>query len=267
LLVPFSFQALGLIYSGYFATMLALILVFVYVVFFFRVVNRFSSLGFFALLGVSVLVLFSHSWTWFIFALSFCLFLFLQWRLASRDNSLRDRFKIQGIFVGATVGVGLFCDLVRKLLYPTSSSSVLVSAQSSLGFPNGAYLLSGLQESVNFVLGGVFANGLLVVLSFVGFMVLLRVNSGVSRFFVAWIFVCCGSILFAAESFVFDRFLFLMPWVVLCALGLFWCVGFVGGQVGGFRGCRFWVLVVVLVFVFLVLLNGALRFIFNINAL
>ena len=70
LLVPFSFQALGLIYSGYFANMLALILVFVYVVLFFRVLGSWSSLGFFALLGVSVLILFSHSWTWFVFVLS-----------------------------------------------------------------------------------------------------------------------------------------------------------------------------------------------------
>ena len=83
LLVPFSFQGLGLIYSGYFANMLALILVFVYVVLFFRLLDKWSSLGFFALLGVSVLVLFSHSWTWFVFALSLAMFLFLEWRLAA----------------------------------------------------------------------------------------------------------------------------------------------------------------------------------------
>ena len=87
LLVPFSFQALGLIYSGYFANMLALILVFVYVVLFFRLVGSWSSLGFFALLGLSVLILFSHSWTWFVFALTLVVFLFLEWRLAVRDRS------------------------------------------------------------------------------------------------------------------------------------------------------------------------------------
>ena len=46
LLAPFSFQALGLIYSGYFANMLALILVFVYIVLFFKLLNRWSSFGF-----------------------------------------------------------------------------------------------------------------------------------------------------------------------------------------------------------------------------
>ena len=103
-----------------------------------------------------------------------------------------------------------------------------------------------------------------MILGVVGLLVLLRLKSGLSRFFVAWIFVGCVSILFASESFVFDRFLFLMPWVVLSALGLFWGVGLVG-RVGDWKDRRVWVLGVLLFFVFLVLLNWALRFIFNIN--
>jgi hypothetical protein len=264
LLVPFSFQALGLIYSGYFANMLALILVFVYVILFFRVVGSWSSLGFFALLGVSVLVLFSHSWTWFIFALSLVVFLFLEWRLAVRDRGLWGRFKLKANYVGATVGVGLLCDFVRKLLSPVSSTaSVFVTVQSSLGLPNAAYLVSGLRDSVDFVLGGVFANQLLVFLSVVGFLFLLKFKSEVSNFFVSWVFVACVSILFAAENFVFDRFLFLMPWVVLSSLGLFSVVRFVSLRFGGLKGWRLGF--VVLVFVFLVLLNGSLRYLFNIN--
>jgi hypothetical protein len=266
LLVPFSFQALGLIYSGYFANMLALILVFVYVVLFFRVLRSWSSLGFFALLGVSVLILFSHSWTWFIFALSLVVFLFLEWRLAVRDRSLWGRFKLKASYVGASVGVGLLCDFVRKLLSPVSSTaSVFVTAQSSLGLPNAAYLVSGLRDSVDFVLGGVFANQLLVFLSFIGFLFLLKYKSEVSNFFVSWIFVACVTILFAAENFVFDRFLFLMPWVVLSSLGLFSVVRFVSLRFGGLKGWRLGFVVLVLVFVFLVLLNGSLRYLFNIN--
>jgi len=266
LLVPFSFQALGLIYSGYFANMLALILVFVYVILFFRVLRSWSSLGFFALLGVSVLILFSHSWTWFIFALSLVVFLFLEWRLAVRDKGLWGRFKLKANYVGASVGVGLLCDFVRKLLSPVSSTaSVFVTAQSSLGLPNAAYLVSGLRDSVDFVLGGVFANQLLVFLSFIGFLFLLRFKSEVSNFFVSWVFVACVTILFAAENLVFDRFLFLMPWVVLSSFGLFSVVRFVSSRFGGLKGWRLGFVVLVLVFVFLVLLNGSLRYLFNIN--
>jgi hypothetical protein len=267
LIVPFSFQSLGLIYSGYFANMLALILVFVYVILFFKVLDSWSSLGFFALLGVSVLILFSHSWTWFVFAFSLAAFLFLEWRLALRDRRLWSRFKLKATFVVATVGVGLVCDFVRALLSSVSpAASVFDTAQSSLGLPNGGYLLSGFRETVDFVLGGVFANQLLVLLSVVGFLFLLKFKSEVSNFFVSWIFVACAAILFAAQNLVFDRFLFLMPWVVLSSLGLFYIVGFVTSRFGGWTSRRYFVLLV-LVFVFLVLLNGSLQYLFNINIL
>jgi hypothetical protein len=117
---------------------------------------------------------------------------------------------------------------------------------------------------VDFVLGGVFANQLLVLFSVVGFLFLLKFRSEVSNFFVSWIFVACVAILFAAQNLVFDRFLFLMPWVVLSSLGLFYVVGFVISRFKGLMGRRYFVLLV-LVFVFLVLLNGSLRYLFNIN--
>ena len=144
--------------------------------------------------------------------------------------------------------------IFRNVLSPVSSSgSVLSTVQSSLGFPNLAYLVSGMSEAVDFILGGVFANQLLVALSFVGFLVLLRFKSEVSNFFVAWVFVACVSILFAAGDFVFNRALFMLPWVVLSGLGLAFVIRFVGsrvGQVGGFRDWRLWVVLLVLAFVF-----------------
>jgi len=265
LLVPFSFQSLGLIYSGYFANMLALILIFVYVLLFFRLLDSWSSVGFFGLIGVSVLILFSHSWTWFVFAFSLAAFLFLEWRLAVLDRRLWSRFTMKATFIFATVGVGLVCDLLRALLSSVSpAASVLNTAQTSLGLPNAGYLLSGFRETVDFVLGGVFANQLLVLLSVVGFLFLLKFKSEVSNFFVSWIFVACAAILFAAQNLVFDRFLFLMPWVVLSSLGLYYIVGFFSSRFGGWRGRRYLVLLI-LVLVFLVLLNGSLRYLFNIN--
>jgi hypothetical protein len=245
--------------------MLALILVLVYVILFFRVLSNWSSLGFFALLGVSLLILFSHSWTWYIFALSLVAFMFLEWRQAMQDKRLWNRFKLKAAFIGATVVVGLSLDLVRGLLSSVSSAgSVFATAQSGLSLPNGAYLLSGFRETADFVLGGVFANQLLVFLSFVGFLYLLKFKSEVSSFFVSWIFVACVAIFFAAQNFVFDRFLFLMPWVVLSSFGLFYVVRLIGSRFGSKRW-RLCFVLLILVFVFLVLFNGSLRYLFNIN--
>jgi hypothetical protein len=270
LLVPFSFDGLGLIYSGYFANMLALIIIFVYVVLFFKLLDKWSSSSFFALLSVSVLVLFSHSWTWFMFALSLGMFLLLEWRLAVRDRCLWGRFKDKAILIIATISVGLMVDMLRSVLSPISSSgSVLNTAKNSLGFfLNPAYLVTGMKNAVDFTLGGVFANQLFVAIAFVGFLVLLRFKSEVSNFFVAWVFVVCVSVLFATGDLVFNRALFMLPWVVLSGLGLAFVIKFAGstvGQIGILKGRRLWVVLLVLGFVFVVLLNYALRYLFNIN--
>jgi hypothetical protein len=263
LLVPFSFSALGLIYAGFFANMLALILVLVYVLLFFRVLDKWSSFGLLSLLLVSVGVLFAHPWTWFIFALSLLVFLFLEWRSTVREG-LSVRFKSMSVVVGVTVGVGFVCDLLRRVLSPVSSTaSVLSTAGSSLGLPNFGYVFSGLEKSVDTILGGVYANSWLVILSIVGLLVLLRIKSSASRFFVAWVFVGCVSILFASQSVVFDRVLFLLPWVILSALGLFWGLGLVSRLVSLGR-LRFVVIVILGVLIFLVLSNYALRYVFNI---
>ncbi len=63
----------------------------------------------------------------------------------------------------------------------------------------------------------------------------MKFRSEVSNFLVALVFVGCVSILFAAQDFVFDRFLFLMPWIVLSSLGLFFVVRFFGFTSGGIK--------------------------------
>jgi hypothetical protein len=266
LLAPFSFQALGLIYSGFFANMLALIMVLLYIVLLIRLLDNWSSIGFLALLFVSTGILFSHPWTWFVFALSLLVFLFLEWRSATHQDGLYNRLKSTAVLVGVTLSVGLACDLIRKILSPVSStSSVLSTAGSSLGLPNFGFLLSELEKSVDFILGGVFANGLLVFLGLVGLLVLFRIKSNLARFLVSWIFVGCVTITFGSKSLVFDRFLFLLPWIILSSLGLFWVLGLVV-RVGNWGRWRFLVLTTILIFIFLVLLNNALRYVFNINA-
>jgi len=267
LLAPFSVPALGLIYSGYFANMLAVILVYVYFILLVKVVRVWSSLGFFGLLGVSVLILFTHLGTWFVFAVSLGAFLFLEWRLAVRDRGLWQGFKVKATFVGVTVVVGLVCDFVRQTLFPFSTLAfVSQSVSSSFGFPNGAFILNGLRVTTDFHLGGVFANQLLIVLSIVGFLFMLSFKSEVSNFLVSWVFVASVYMLFASGEYVFNRFLFMMPSAVLSGLGLFFIVRLGAYRSKGLRVPKFGVAVLVLVFVLLVLVNGGLRYVLNLNA-
>jgi len=269
LLLPFSFSALGLIFAGYFANMLALILIFVYVVLFFRLNFKWSNMGFFGLIVMSVLILFSHSWTWFVFVLSLGVYLFLEWRLTKIENASWSRFKNKLLLIGTTIGVGLTIDVLRTALFPISSSgSALSTARASLSLPNPVFIVSGMKQTVDVMLGGVFANQIFFVLSLIGLLLLLRFKSEIANFFAAWLFVACVLIIFAADNFVFNRVLFLVPWVVLSALGLDFVIRFTGSKLGGLKNSRnhgCWVVLLVLSFVFIVLLNFSLRFLFNIN--
>jgi hypothetical protein len=262
LMVPFSFQGLGLIYAGYFANMLALILVFIFFIALIKVGERPSSAGLLSLFCLSVLILFSHSWTWYIFALSLVGFLLLEWRDSKRARNLR----FTTIVIGGSIGVGLLTDLTRNLLSPISSTaSVYYTAHSSLSFPHPNYIFSGFQNTIDSTLGGVFSNQLLLLLSFAGLIVLLRYRSKISNLLLSWIVIACLPILFASANFVFDRSLFLIPFAILAGLGLSSIVGFFTYQ---FREMKKSVLlgVIFLIFSFVVLasLNFALRYIFNI---
>jgi hypothetical protein len=161
--------------------------------------------------------------------------------------------------------VGLICDLSRKLLTSMSAStSVFETAQSSLGIPNAGFVLWGLRLTTNFYLGGVFANWLLIVLSLLGLVFLLSLKSEMSRLLVSWIFVGCVPLLFSSGELIFDRFLFLMPWIVLSGLGLSYLVRF---GVYASKNSRSKVVfeLLILAFVLLVLLNFGLRYVSNIN--
>jgi hypothetical protein len=266
LIVPFSVQALGLIYSGYFANMLAMIFVYLYFVLLLWVFRSGSSLGVFGLLGVSLLVLFSHSWTWYVLVLSLGAFLILEWRMVVRKGATWGRFKWKVSVVGASVVVGLVSDLVRNLLTATSASvSVLDTARMSLGFPSGEYVLSGLRLTTNFYLGGVFSEALLVFLFILGFLFMLSFKSEMSRLLVSWVFVASVLMLFASAETVFNRFLFLMPSAIFSGLGLSFLIrfGFLGFQGSRAKKLGFELLIVVLVFVFL--LNFGLHYVSNMS--
>jgi hypothetical protein len=265
LMVPFSFQGLGLIYAGYFANMLALIFVFLYFIALIKVRERGSSAGLLSLFCLSVLILFSHSWTWYFFALSLVGFLLLEWRDSNRAKNLR----FITILIGGSIGVGVLTDLTRNLLSPISSAaSVYYTAHSSLNIPNPIYIFSGLQNTLDFLLGGVFSNQLLLLLSFAGLIVLLRYRSKISNLLLSWIVVACLPILFASANLVFDRSLFLIPFAILGGLGLSFVVGFFSSQFREVsKPVRLGVIFLVIMLVFFVFLNFALRYIFNINIL
>jgi hypothetical protein len=266
LLAPFSVAALGLLYSGYFANMLAIILVYEYFILLVKVFRGGSSLEFFALLSVSVLVLFVHLATWLLLTAALTAFLFLEWRQSIRDRGLRQIFRWKFSIVGATIAVGLVCEVVRETIVPWSTASfVSQNVGSTFGLPSGGFVLSALRSTADFYLGGVFGFAALVFLSVVGFLLLLRFKSVVSNLFVSWVFVSSVYMLFASGEYVFNRFLFMMPSLMFSGLGLSFLVRSTVWPIHSIYR-RVFVEILVLLFVFLVLLNFSLNYVLNLNA-
>ncbi|HTY75477.1 MAG TPA: hypothetical protein VMD05_07930, partial [Candidatus Nanoarchaeia archaeon] len=267
LLAPFSVVGLGLLYSGYFANLLAVVLVYAYFILLVKLFNGWSSLVFIALLGVSVLVLFVHLGTWFVFVASLGAFSFLECILVVQNRAVWRSVKWKVAIVGLTIAVGLVCDVVREALVPWSIASFVSSnIAKTFGFINGGFVLSGLRLTADFYLGGVFGLAPIALISIVGFVFMLRLKSVISNLLASWVFVSCVYMLFASDTDVFNRFLFIMPSLVFSGLGLSFIVRSAIGSVniGRKRGIAEFL---IFFFVLLVFLNFALNYIVNLNTL
>ncbi len=266
LLVPFSIQALGLIYSGYYANMLAVIFVSLFFIMLLKVFPARKSWGLPVLLILSVLILLSHSWTWYIFVVSLGAFLLLEWRRAAHEPGLNQHLKWKVLAVATTIIAGLTADFSRNLLTSKSASlAVFETAQSHLGLPDTAFILSGLKLTTNFYLGGVFSGSVILTLCIVGFFFLLTFKSEMSNMLIAWFLVGCVAVLFASGEFIFNRFMFLTPSVVFSSLGLSFLIRYGASASKLSRGKRVGLELLIVCLVFLVLLNFALRYTCNVN--
>jgi hypothetical protein len=217
------------------------------------------------LVGASLLVLFSHSWTWYVFVVALAGFLLLEWRNTSKKPALIGPFKDKTIAFGLTVVVGLLADYVRTLSAGKSSAGAVVfeTARSGLSLPNPDFILAGLNLTTNFYLGGVFSIAILIALGILGFLFMLTYRSASCRLMVSWFAVGCLAVLFASGEYVFNRFMFLMPLLFFSALGLSLLVRYAVSQA---QGCRRLLLEVFVVgLVFLVLANFALAYCSCIN--
>lgn len=265
LLAPVSIQALGLIYSGYFANMLAILFIYLFYLIFLKFLRNGSRIGLFALMVVSVLILFTHPWMWFIFASSLVVFLFIQGVAAFKSPSLRSAFRLKFASIGGVLLVSVLCDFVRQLLVKTASVAYVYDTISvDLSVPSLGLLWSAMNVTVHSYLGGAFNFSILVFLSIVGFLLVLSRKSDFSDLLVSWVFIACLSVLLTNSEFAYHKFLFSMPLVVFSSLGIAWLIRLL--MPNGLKG-RWQKVVFLLIFgaIFLVLLNIALRFVTNIT--
>ena len=184
--------------------------------------------------AVSVLVLFTHPWTW-LATLGVLLAFAASAVVASAFTHERKNLRFELASVGAIVVVNLAADGAKRLLGASSGlADVYVSTSSSIGLANIPSVLGSLQTTVSNFLGGALDNPLLVILAIVGMLTLADLRSEMNRLLLSWTAVASAGILLSAFSLtgLQARILLLVPFQVPAAMGFLSLLRYLSGLMG-----------------------------------
>ena len=133
--------------------------------------------------------------------------------------------------------------------------------ESSFVFPNVLNLQKGLETMVQAWVGGLYANPLLVFLAIAGMLSIAAFATRFSRLMLLWIIVPSLALLVvSAENYMFYRIVYLLPFQILAASGVFWLLNNFENAMRLKSSKIAWLLkMVVLVLIVLLFANYALR--------
>jgi hypothetical protein len=191
---------------------------------------------------VSVLILFTHPWTWLAtlgVVAAYALF------TATRALVIRDRkgLRFELASMGSILVVNLVVDGAKRLVGGLSGvGDVYSSTSSTLALANIPNVLSSLAPTLRYFLGGALDNSLIIVLAFVGVITLPDLGNRMNRLLLSWMAVASGGILLYGYSLSFfqARIVLLAPLQVLGAMGLLSLLRYLTGlmSAGGYENRR-----------------------------
>ena len=170
---------------------------------------------------VSVLILFTHPWTWFVTMGVVAAYGLLTGAraLVARD---REGLRFELASVGSVVLVNLAVDWAKSMLGSSNGvQDVYASSASSLSLANVPHVLGALQATVATYLGGAFDNPIIVVLAIGGLLTMPDLRSRMNRLLLSWVAVASVGILLSPYNLQFlqARVIALVPLQVLAAIG------------------------------------------------
>jgi hypothetical protein len=257
----FSFQVVAGVNAGFYANWLALVEVNVFFALLIKALR--SRLVRYAVLSTlaSVSVLFTHPATWLVTMGSLVLFGllgFVKRILGSGEVLSRYEFVLLTVVAACNVAA----DLVRGLLirgYEATQVADVTLKLFSLDYV--LWVLDNLRETFTVFLGGALANPVIVVFSILGVFAVARCRGWFECCVVALSVVPSLAVLFtssAGGAFLQARFIYLIPFQILCGFGLASLLKVASRLVGD--RCLFRVLATLLcLFVFSSLFSYALR--------
>lgn len=169
--------------------------------------------------AVSVALLFTHTWTWFVamaFTVAYEVVTLARERALSEGHS-----RAEATAVGSVLAVNLAAYLSRLLLPNTEVAGDVTSTVFRFDPSSVLQVYSTLVDTFRYFLGGSLVDPLLFALAAAGLFALSGYGSRFNRLLLAWVLVTGAGVLFTQPSFTFvqGRMLLLAPMPLLAAIG------------------------------------------------
>jgi len=261
LFTVFSFQTTVGLYAYHVSNWLALIEAFLLFGFILKSTEKRLWTYTFAAALVGVALLFTHPYTWDIVLAVFSAY--LVWTILRLHFGRSTDGRTHVFQLCLVLGLSLVSYVIYSVL-PFGrgvSAGAVGFAGSSILSPNLVKIQSGLEKMVQSWVGGLYANPLLVVLAIAGMFSIVVFANKFSRLMFLWIMVP-SLVLFvvSSENYMFYRVLYVVPFQVLGAIGIFWILNIFGNAMGSRNAKIVWFLkIVIFVVVLLFFSNYALH--------
>lgn len=177
LLTPFSLYVTVGLWGGYYANMLALIFVYLFLTFLLLFSKSPSAPKYGAMFALSVALFLTHPWTWVLIVIACLVFAISVWRETRRPLHLKS---VIGIIMA-----GIPLDLLKSMVFGTRT----VAADLATKLPNGAQVASFWTNVVDALLythGALLGNWIILALGLFGAFA-LRFRNWFERLLILWV--------------------------------------------------------------------------------
>ena len=242
LFAAFSFQVVSGINAGFDADWLAMCEVLVFLSLLIVALNRQDRRYVYLSVVASVLILFTHPWTWLVIlgvVVTYSLFTLVQ---ASMNGDLSSlRFELTTVVSILAIDVAI--DVVKGLLGSSSGvQDVSSGSATSLSLANIPTVLGSLHLTLQTFLGGALDNSVIIVFAIVGVIALPDLQQRMNRLLLSWMAVASVGLLVYGFStdFLQARVILLAPLQVLAAVGFLSVVRYLTSlmSAGGYENQR-----------------------------
>jgi hypothetical protein len=167
-------------------------------------------------------VLLTHPYTWDV--LMVIIFLWLFWVAVEKKPEIKSQ-AVPLIFLLASNLVFYFAYSHAPFGTQVGSGAGLASGVlSSVSVSNFLTLQTNLANTVQFVLGGLFANPLLIILALAGVLSMFNLAKTFNRIMLLWIIIPSIAMLVVSPDPYYYRFMYLIPIQIQAAAGLQWII-------------------------------------------